>query len=92
MDMSKYSGAAFRKVGDVKANGPIRVVIASIVEGKFGKPDITFDDSTKLSINATNNKILCQAYGTASDGWIGKEIELYVGDVEFQGGMQESKS
>jgi hypothetical protein len=27
MDMSKYSGAAFLKIGDVK-NGPIRVVIA----------------------------------------------------------------
>jgi hypothetical protein len=27
MDMRKYSGAAFLKLGDVKVNGPLRVVI-----------------------------------------------------------------
>ena len=56
MDMSQYSGAAFLKVGDVKVNGPIRVVIADIVLGKYGKPDVSFSDGTKLSLNATNNK------------------------------------
>ena len=30
MDMSQYSGAAFLKLGDVKVNGPLRVVIADI--------------------------------------------------------------
>jgi hypothetical protein len=90
MDMSKFSGAAFLKVGDVKVNGPIRVVIADIELGKYGKPDVSFNDGTKLSLNATNNKILCRAYGTESDGWIGKEIELTVGEIEYQGKPQEA--
>jgi hypothetical protein len=90
MDMSKYSGAAFRKVGDVKTNGAIRVVIADVKLGTFGKPDVSFTDGTKLSVNATNNKILCQAYSTNSDDWIGKEIELYLGEIDFKGKPQEA--
>jgi hypothetical protein len=85
MDMSKYSGgSAFLKVADIKANEPIRVVISDVKLGEFGKPDLLFTDSTKLSVNATNNKILCQAYGTESDQWIGKEIDLVVGMVDFK--------
>ena len=67
MDMSQYSGAAFLKIGDVKVNGPIRVVIADIQLGKYGKPDVSFTTARKLSLNATNNKILCQAYGTEGE-------------------------
>ena len=48
MDVSKYLGSTFLNVADVKVNGPIRVVIASIVEGKFEKPDLVFDDGTRL--------------------------------------------
>jgi hypothetical protein len=90
MDMSQYSGAAFLKVGDVKFNGPIRVVIADVVLGQYGKPDVSFHDGTKLSLNATNNKILCQAYGTEGDDWIGMEIELLLGVIEYQGKPQEA--
>jgi hypothetical protein len=90
MDMSQYNGAAFLKVGDVKVNGPIRVVIADIVLGKYGKPDVSFSDGTKLSLNATNNKILCQAYGAEGDDWIGKEIELSLGEIEYQGKPQQA--
>jgi hypothetical protein len=90
MDMSKYSGAAFLKVGEVKDNGPMRVVIAEILLGKYGKPDVSFSDGCKLSLNATNNKILCHAYGTESEDWIGKEIELFVGDIDYQGKPQEA--
>jgi hypothetical protein len=90
MDMSPYSGAAFLKVGDVKVNGPIRVVIDDVQVGKYGKPDVAFVDGTKLSLNATNNRILCRAYGMESDAWIGKEIELTPGEIEYQGKPQEA--
>ena len=46
MDMSQYSGAAFLKIGDVKVNGPLRVVIDDIQLGKYGKPDVSFTDGT----------------------------------------------
>ena len=41
-------------------------------------------------MNATNNKALCQAYGTESDDWFGKELELFVGEVDFKGKPTES--
>jgi hypothetical protein len=89
MDMRKYSGSAFRKVGDVRA-GSLRVVITGIAEGKYGRPDLEFDDGTKLSLNATNNRTLVSAYGGESDDWINKEIELSLGEVEYNGEMQET--
>jgi hypothetical protein len=90
MDMRKYSGGAFLKVGDVKVNGPLRVVIVDVTEGKFDKPDLEFDDYTKLSVNATNNRILMAAYGWESKGWLNKEIELGLGQVPFEGELKDS--
>jgi hypothetical protein len=89
MDMRKYSGAAFLKPDDVRA-GPLRKVIAGIAEGKYGKPDLEFDDGTKLGVNSTRNRALINAYGGESDGWLKKEIELSLGEAEYQGEMQES--
>ena len=72
MEMSLYSGGAFLKIGDVKVNGPLRVVIDDIQLGKYGRPDVSFTDGSKLSLNVTNNKALYNAYGTESSGWVGK--------------------
>jgi hypothetical protein len=44
-----------------------------------------FESGAALSINATNNRILIRSFGPNSDDWIGKEIELFAGTVEFQG-------
>jgi hypothetical protein len=90
MDMRKFSGSAFLKVGDVRANGPLRKIIVGITEGKYGRPDLEFDDGTKLSVNATNNRTLVNAYGGESNDMLNKEIELSLGEVEYQGEMQES--
>jgi hypothetical protein len=87
MDMKKFCGSQFVKLADVEA-GPIRGVIADIREGKFGRPDLEFDTGEKLSLNATNNRVLVKEYGTDSDLWIGKEIELFKGMVEFGGETQ----
>ena len=46
MDMRGCSGAAFIKTGDVR-DGPIRVVIDDVTEGKYGRPDLQLDDGTK---------------------------------------------
>jgi hypothetical protein len=89
MDMRKYNGAFFLKPGDLKA-GPIRVVIVDVVEGKFGRPDLEFDDGSKLSVNATNNRTLVLSYGAESDGWLNKEVELSIGLLEYKGEPQDS--
>ena len=89
MDMRKYSGKIFIKVDDVRG-GPIRVKIAAVKEGQYGKPDLVFENGDSFSLNATNNRILVQEYGQDSDDWINKEIELFLGEIEYQGEMQEA--
>lgn len=90
MDMTKYSGKLFLKVEDIKASGRIQLRITGVSEGRFGRPDLTFDDGTQLSLNSTNNRVLLRAYGKEGDNWIGKLIELSVGKVEYEGKLQEA--
>jgi hypothetical protein len=89
MDMSKYSGNVFLKVEDIKASGPIQVTITCVSEGRFGRPDLAFNDGTKLSLNGTNNGALLRAYGKESGDWIDKLIELRVGDLKYDGELRE---
>jgi hypothetical protein len=89
MDMSRYS-AVFLKVEDIKASGPIRRIITKVSEGSFDKPDITFDDGTQLSCNKTNCSVLARAYGMESNNWIGKEVDLTVGEITYNGKPQEA--
>jgi putative DNA primase/helicase len=90
MDVTRFFGARFLKVDDVKASGPIVVKIVGIAEGQYGKPNLTFEDGTMLSVNATNGRMLMRAYGAESNDWVGKEIELAVGKTQFQGEVRDS--
>jgi hypothetical protein len=90
MNMSKYLGNAFLKVDDIKASGPIQVTITDVSEGRFGKPDLTFDDGTRLSCNGTNGRVLARAYGLESDDWVDKRVELVVGGIKYDGKMNEA--
>jgi hypothetical protein len=87
MDMRKFSGGSYVKVPNVQ-DGPIQGQIAVVKEGNFGKPSLVFETGEMLGVNATNNKILMRAYGADSDGWIGKEVELFLGELEYQGQQQ----
>jgi hypothetical protein len=89
MDMRKYSGPTFLRVDDVR-DGPLQLQIAVIKEGKYGKPDVVFETGEMLSLNATNVRTLVRAYGSNSDRWIGKQVELVLGWVKFQGEPQEA--
>jgi hypothetical protein len=89
MDMRKYSGTTFLKVNDVR-DGPLQLQIAAINDGKYEKPDAVFETGEMLSLNATNVRTLVRAYGSNSDGWIGKEVELVLGRVKFQGEPQDA--
>ena len=81
MDMRKYSRrSAYIKVDDVR-DQPRDETIVFVKEGKFGKPDITFESGKVFSINASNTETLINAYGADSDLWIGKQIELYLGTI-----------
>ena len=89
MDMRKFSGENFVKVNDVR-DGSIKGKVVGLREGRYRKPDLILESGDILSVNATNNKMLMRAYGTESDHWIGKMIELFLGEIEYQGKMQEA--
>src|SRR5207237_1442233 len=89
MDMRKFSGERFIKLVDV-AEGPIPERIADVREGKYGKPDLIFASGDILSLNATNNDILRRAFGDDSDAWLDKDVELYQGEIKYQGNMQDA--
>ena len=89
MDMCKFSGEHFIKVDDVR-DGPLLEMIAAVNLGKYDKPNLVFETGDLLSLNATNNSILVRAYGPNSDDWIGKKIELFHGEVKYQGKKQEA--
>jgi len=89
MDMRKYSGVTFIKVPDVR-NGPLEMQIAVVKEGKYGKPDLVFESGEMLGLNTSNNRILIRAYGPNSNDWIGKNIELTLGQLPFEGKLQDA--
>jgi len=87
MDMSKFSGSESTHLKASEMLGAnLKVVIADIEIIDFPATDtrpansksaLHFRDKEKiLVLNATNNKILCVAYGPDSEHWKGHEIGL----------------
>jgi hypothetical protein len=91
MDLSKFASARrFIKLADV-ANGPKRKIIASITEGDYDKPVVTFTDGTKLSLNKTNVSTLIDLFGAPDSKYAtGRLVEIYAGSVRFQGDEKAS--
>ena len=90
MDMRQYAGDLYLGVEDVRSSGPKQLKIESIEEGQFDKPVARFNDGSLLSVNATNCKTLVRVYGVESSDWIGKIVELYVGETMFSGKPRDS--
>jgi hypothetical protein len=89
MNMNEYAGSSFIKYEDV-VNEPRRELIKEITEGDFERPVLVFESGDRLSANKTVVRVLVRAYGKNSDGMIGKEIELYAGQTEYQGEKKNS--
>jgi hypothetical protein len=89
MDVTPYMGSTFLKVEDIRS-GPRQVRIKDCRLGQFEKLDLHLEDGDKLSLNATNVKILARAYGRDSRGWVGQTIELFIGKTEYRGEEQDS--
>ena len=43
------------------------------------------DKTLRLVLNATNNEVICSAYGNDDEGWVGKEISLSTKTYEAEG-------
>ena len=84
MDMSQFAGRNFLRVADIEEGGPFKATIVAIEEDKkFGKALVYLSEGSILSLNVTNAKTLIKSFGAESDDWIGKEIEIYIGEVEY---------
>src|SRR5262249_2620923 len=89
MDMREFAGTSYINLDDV-ANGPIQEKIVDIQKGDYGKPDLYFESGARFSLNVTNDRALMRAFGYERKDWIGKKVELYIGEVQFKGEMQKS--
>jgi hypothetical protein len=89
MDISEHISGGFLKVADL-AGGVRRDVIAEVRPGKYQNPDCEFQSGAVLTLNATNLRALAAAWGTETNAWTGKEVELYVGKTQYNGQDRES--
>jgi hypothetical protein len=89
MDMRDYIGGAFLRPEDI-GDGTIIHTIVAVAPNKYDKLDLTFEDGSKIGLNATNGRILAKAWGWDSDALIDKQVELSVGTVPYDGKDVES--
>jgi hypothetical protein len=89
MDMRKYTGTSFIKFDEVKSR-PMVETIHEVVEGKYDKANLKFESGRQFSLNATNCRVLAKAYGQDSNEWLGCEIELYAGKLEYNGSENDA--
>jgi hypothetical protein len=92
MDLARYASAKFLKLDDlIRAGRPLLKTIESVAEGNYDKPVLRFTDGTRFSLNGTNVSTIIELFGsTKSEDLIGKDIELYVGPIRYQGADTES--
>jgi hypothetical protein len=90
VDVRKYAAGAYLKAADVEEAGGTmtrQIINAEETEGKFGpKLDLWFLDGTKLSLSGKNVGELMRVYGTDSDDWLEKTVELHVEEFENRDG------
>jgi hypothetical protein len=89
VSLKNYAGRHFVKVDDVR-DGPIKGKIVDIAEGEFGKLNLTLNTGDCLSLNKTNTTTLMHAFGTESERAIGQMVQLFLGEIKYQGRMQEA--
>jgi len=83
-NLRDYSGEYFIKPDDVREK-PLRRRIADVRKGNYDKLEAVFDSGEVLSLNATNTRALSRVYGGRSDELMGKVVELYLGQLRYQG-------
>jgi hypothetical protein len=93
MELSTVFDSATLKAVDLQGHEPT-VLIASIEKKAFddgAKLVISFQGKKKaLVCNKTNANRIASAYGTNTDNWIGKEITLFVDQVDFKGELVDA--
>jgi len=88
MDVSSFLGGNFLTQLDLPAASQVWTIreVAQQQVGDDTKICIRFDQHTKpLGCNKTNLRTIAEAYGTDAAAWIGRPLELYRDQTQFQG-------
>ena len=81
-DLSSMGSKTFLKVQEIQE--PIKTEIQDVyvqpARGEFNAQVIMVTERYKVPLNAINVDILKDAWGSESDLWIGKTVEIYEGE------------
>lgn len=93
ININEVFPSKYLKASDLQGRS-IKVVIDRIEMEKLGddkKPVVYFKGKLKgLALNKTNANLIAASYSPETNGWIGKEIKVYPGKVNFQGQMVDA--
>ena len=94
MDITTLFPSSYLKAADLQGQ-PRQVVIESCVAEKISdsetKPVLRFVGIDRgLILNRTNAAVIVGAFGSETNGWVGKGLTLMVMPVNFQGRMVDA--
>lgn len=93
MNINEVFPSKYLKASDLHGKS-VKVVIDRVTVEKMGednKPVLYFKGKEKgMALNKSNAQMIAAVYSPETDGWVGKEIKLYAGKVNFNGQMVDS--
>lgn len=93
MNINEVFPSKYLKASDLQGKA-VKVIIDKVTVEKMGednKPVLYFKGKEKaMALNKTNAQMIAAHYSPETDGWVGREIKLYAGKVNFNGQMVDS--
>ena len=78
MDARQYASKNVRP--DNVREAPIQARIVNVfIEDRYGRLCLELETGAEFPLNDGNNNALIKAWGHDTDGWIGLEVEFYLG-------------
>jgi hypothetical protein len=92
--LRKYaSSGKYIKLDELLNKPPLREQIAfvKVEDGKFGERVVlVFESGRELSLNKTSVGNLMRDFGDEDNGWVGRSVEVYAGEVETKSGTMDA--
>lgn len=90
MDYNEFFPSKYLKADDFEDDSPIvvikRITVEEVGKDKDRRPILFFEGEEKgIVLNKTNATNIARAYGTDTDGWMGKKIQIGTEMVSFNG-------
>jgi hypothetical protein len=90
MNINNVFPSNYLKAADLNGRA-VLVTIDKVTIEKLGedtKPVIYFAGKQKgVVLNKTNASVVAASYGPETDGWIGRQLEVYPDRTQFQGSL-----